>query len=186
MDGLSFTRALEIALNMEAAHRDTQQLRQSEPPVTSVSKLNVKQKSSQPARTEYYRCKGKNHSTNECYFKSTKCHKCDKFGHIQKACRASGPAAQGKRGNEMKNQQKVKGYVQVDDADDVLCVNEADGQAFKVNFAVNLKNVLIEIDTAAAVSMSEAIYAHGVIRAHTTRGQQCHAEDLYWPGYSSK
>lgn len=36
----------------------------------------------------------------------------------------------------MKNQQRVTGYVQADDADEVFCVNEA----LKVNFAENQRN----------------------------------------------
>lgn len=160
--GLTFARALEIAVNMEAAHRDTQQLRQSEPTATPVHKVNDKQKSSQPARKACYRCKGKNHGANDCYFKNTKCHNCDKVGHIQKACRASQPAAGEKRGKQMKNQQRATGYVQAEDEDpdvEVFCVNETAKQAFKVNFDVNQRNVLMEIDTGAAVSiMSEVTY----------------------------
>lgn len=32
--------------------------------------------------------KEKNHNTNKCHFKDTKCHNCGKVGHIKKACRA--------------------------------------------------------------------------------------------------
>lgn len=158
-DGLTFARVLEIALKMKAAHRDTLQLRQSEPTATSVHKVNEKQKFSQPAG---YRCKGKNHSASDCYFKTTKCHKCDKVGHIQQACRADEFATRGKRGKQVKNQQKATGYVQAEDANvdaEMFCINEMNKQAFKVNFAINQRNVLMEIDTGAADSIiSEARY----------------------------
>ncbi|XP_076840966.1 uncharacterized protein LOC143485419 [Brachyhypopomus gauderio] len=159
-DGLTFARAQEIALNMEAAHRDTRQLRQSETPsASSVHKVKEKQKPSPSAQAACYRCRGKNHSPSECYFKTAKCHKCDKFGHIQKACRGSQPAAREKKGRLNKTQRKVASYVIAEEEEEVFCVNETDKQVFKANFSVNRRNVLMEIDTGAAVSIiSEAMY----------------------------
>ena len=157
---LTFAKAQEIALNMEAAHRDTRQLRQSEAPSTSsVHNVNDKRKPSPSVQTACYRYKGKNHSPSECYFKMAKCHKCDKVGHIQKACRGSQPAAREKKGRQNKNQQRVASYVMAEEEEDVFCVNETDKQTFKANFAVNRRNVPMEIDTGAAVKIiSEAMY----------------------------
>ena len=159
-DELTFARAQEIALNMEAAHRDTRQLRQSETPSTSsVHKVNERQEPSQSAQTACYRCKGMNHSPSECYFKTAKCHKCDKVGHIKKACRGSQPAARDK-GKQNRNQQRVARYVMAEEEEEeVYCVNETGKRAFKANFAVNRRNVRMEVDTGAAVSIiSEAMY----------------------------
>lgn len=133
---MTFARAFETALNMETAHRDTQQLRKGDYNTASVHKVNQKQRHSPSAQTECYRCKGKNHSASECYFRNSKCHKCDNLGHI-KACRASGPACD-KKGAQRKSKQKVTGYVHAEETEvdmfSVFSVNDTGRQAFKINF----------------------------------------------------
>ena len=102
-DRLTFARAVELAVNMETAHRDAQQLRKCEEVTASVHKVKEKQKwGSHIKQDGCYRCKGKNHSAAECYYKHAKCHKCDKVGHIQKACRSAAPEKRGKKYSERK------------------------------------------------------------------------------------
>ncbi len=84
-EALTFARAFEVALSMETADRDTQQLRKIEDSVATVHKVNEKTTHNQ--RYECYRCKGRNHNAQECYFKNAKCHHCGNTGHIRKACR---------------------------------------------------------------------------------------------------
>lgn len=147
-DVLTFARAQEIALNMEAAHRDTQQLRQNEhTPTSSVHKVEGNRKFSPRPQTECYRCKGKNHGPSDCYFRDARCHKCDKVGHIKKACRGGQPAARGKRGRTNRKKQRVTNFVNGEEEEEVFCINRPDKQAFKANFTVNRKNVQMEIDT---------------------------------------
>lgn len=159
-DELTFARAQEIALNMEAAHRDTRQLRQNEP-TSSVHKVHETQNPSPSAQAACYRCKGTNHSPNDCYFRTAKCHKCDKVGHIQRACRGSQPAAR-KKGGQNRNLDRATNYViegEKEEEEGVFSVNETDRRAFKAKFAVNRRNIDMEIDTGAGVSIiSEALY----------------------------
>lgn len=162
-DGLTFARALEIAMNMETAHRDVQLLRKGDGASASVHKVNEKQRHSPSAHKDCYRCKGKNHGASDCYFKDSKCHKCGKVGHIQKACRAGG-SARGKGGAQKKRPQKVTtGYVHAEDAGmdmfPVLSASDTDKRPFSAGFKVNEVHVLMEIDTGAAVSIiSETEY----------------------------
>ena len=162
-DGLTFAKALELAMNMETAHRDVQQLRKGDSTTASVHKVKEKQRHYPSAQKECYRCKGKNHSASDCYFKDSKCHKCNKTGHIQKACRASWPA-QEKKGAQNKRGQKITtGYVHAEGAEvdmfPVMNADDAGRQPFSVDFEIDAVHVLMEIDTGAAVSIiPETVY----------------------------
>ena len=170
-DRLTFARAVELAVNMETAHRDTQQLRKGDDVTASVHKVKERQRRRSPSKQEAcYRCKGKNHNANDCYYKNAKCHKCERIGHIQKACR-SGPAREnkhdkkGKRGSD-RREGRMTGYVQTDKNDDddadILTVFSTSGtgrQPYKAVFDVNGKKVLMEIDTGSGMSIiSEDVY----------------------------
>ena len=76
---LSFTRAVEIAQGMEAAARDTLQLKGSEGVVHVVNR-----KLEKPS----YRCGRSNHAPASCKFREAVCHVCGKKGHIAPACRS--------------------------------------------------------------------------------------------------
>ena len=39
-----------------------------------------------PKKKKCYRCLGTDHAPTDCHFKSGKCNKCHKTGHIAKAC----------------------------------------------------------------------------------------------------
>lgn len=62
-NNLTFARAVEIAVSMETADKDTQQLRRTDESATSVHKV---QENSSP-RNKCYRCTGKSHNANECH-----------------------------------------------------------------------------------------------------------------------
>ena len=72
---LTFDKAMEIAVSMETAKKNVDELQAVPPTVHKVCSLSC------------YRC-GKNHLPDECNFKGAKCFSCGKIGHIQKACRS--------------------------------------------------------------------------------------------------
>ena len=72
---LTFDKAMEIAVSMETAKKNGDELQAMPPTVHKVCSLSC------------YRC-GKNHLPDECNLKGAKCFSCGKIGHIQKACRS--------------------------------------------------------------------------------------------------
>ena len=89
---LTFEKALDIALSVEAADSDVKQLQK--PPGTVMYQTHSNnqrpprrtQRPAIPPRLPCYRCLG-NHAPQACQFKEAECHKCKKVGHIAKACK---------------------------------------------------------------------------------------------------
>ena len=97
---LTFTRELEIALAMESAAADTAQLHTQPASSSDLHKLSNAtgrhHSHSKQSRSDHkadnsqskkpcFRC-GKGHSPNDCRYKNTTCHYCQKVGHIDSYC----------------------------------------------------------------------------------------------------
>ncbi len=121
---------------METADRETQQLRKIEDSVATVHKVNKKTTHNQ--RYECYRCKGRNHNVQECYFKNTKCHHCGKTGHIIKACRVK-DKSHVNTSHEQRNRYKNTAYMYAEELELEMfsLSSNTEKHAFQVNFAVN-------------------------------------------------
>ena len=89
---LTFTRAVEIALSMEAAMTNTKQIHSSSTPSASVQKpaevCKVKF-GSQKKEVSFrcYQCGNPDHRPSHCPFKQEKCHNCGGIGHIRPVCK---------------------------------------------------------------------------------------------------
>lgn len=153
---LTFARAFEIALSMETAEKDTQQLRGYDSRPGEVHKVDARaaRNSDQRGKT-CYRCHGKDHSPQVCHFKEAKCHNCGKIGHIKRACR-------GKTGKSKHFTVKNTKYVEAEEAElpmFSLLSDEKDKKSFTETFKVNGKEIMMEIDTGAAMSIiSEKLF----------------------------
>lgn len=146
---LTFARAFEIALSMETAEKDTQQLRGHDSHSSVVHKVEVRPFSQREKKC--YRCHGKNHSAQVCHFKDARCHNCGKIGHIKRACR--GKMEVGKR--KLYAEKNTK-YVEAEEAElpmFSLRAEENSKKSFTETFDVNGKEIMMEIDTGAAVSI---------------------------------
>ena len=89
---LTFTRAVEIALSMEAATTNTKQMHSSSTPSASVQKPAevCKVKSSSQKKEASFRCcrcGNPDHRPSHCPFKQAKCHNCGGIGHIRPVCK---------------------------------------------------------------------------------------------------
>ena len=80
---LTLTRAIEIALGMEAAEKTTKSLKEGE---TSIQQVSI----SQILRAPCSRCGKTSHGPRDCRFQNAQCYKCGKFGHIASVCRSQG------------------------------------------------------------------------------------------------
>ena len=91
-DGLTFDRALELALSVETAAANTKDLQKAIPALASAEAgVNVvktsapgKEASAQP---RCHRCQRGRHDPNQCHFKEAECFKCGQTGHIAPACK---------------------------------------------------------------------------------------------------
>lgn len=153
---LTFVKAFELAVSMETAAKDAEQLQRPDAGAEAVHKVETRPFNSTGRKC--YRCHGKNHSSEMCYFKDAKCHGCGKTGHIKTACRATTAAQPNRRRQETERNTK---YVEAEDDELPMftLASEACKQPFKTHFKVDGQDIEMEIDTGAAVSIiSEKMY----------------------------
>lgn len=72
-------KAVDIALSMEAAEKQAQELR---PAAENKPVQKLKQQ-----QWECFRCGKKGHVPDKCFYKDSKCHKCHQKGHLSRKCK---------------------------------------------------------------------------------------------------
>ena len=174
---LTLKRALEIASAMELAAKDAKVIRgtTNEPQVNKVTGSQPR-----PYATAYkqggnkkaacYRC-GNSHPFAECRYKNAVCRECGKIGHIDRVCRSKQKSVRSSEKGEpqaartsKENSRKKKSETE----QDCLTVskeysvypvgNESVG-TLKTTVKINGKELSMDIDTGAAVSLiSETVY----------------------------
>ena len=93
---LTFKRALEISQGMEMAANNAKDIQKGQAGSQSVAVHHVKRH--KPAKkVECFRCGGA-HYANDCKFKDTVCHACNKKGHLAKMCRSVKNKAKNEKG----------------------------------------------------------------------------------------
>ena len=85
---LTYSKAVEMALGMEAAAKNSQMLL-GHKAVEEVNRVNQTSEVHQSHRLRCTHCGKTNHDANRCYFKRAKCCNCGKQGHIAKICGAA-------------------------------------------------------------------------------------------------
>ena len=152
---LTFARALEISQGMEAADRNTQQLKGPEAAIQVVTRSASETDNSKLC----YRCGRSNHTSEDCRFKEVCCHNCGKKGHIAKVCRAKDSSKRSKR--SFRQQHRTK-WVQVQqdeasgDSDTslpLLRIGSRSAHPIMVDVELNDKKLTMEVDTGATVSV---------------------------------
>ena len=100
---LTFQRAHDLAVSMEVAQKDTNELARSRNVHScQASKKNYSHKHATPDEKKTHRptkcqhCGGEGHNPNRCWFKDQQCYKCGKRGHMQAVCKAKPKQKTGK------------------------------------------------------------------------------------------
>ena len=90
-----------------------------------------------------FRCGGKNHSANECFFAEKNCFKCEKKGHTSNQCKNK-KFGQKKRKESRKRVQKLS----------INMVKEVSANPVEtIKISIKNKEIEFEIDTGAAISI---------------------------------
>ena len=161
-EDLSFEKACQIAKSMEMAEKNTQESRpvsasdDSQGLVNKLETVNTKEPSC-------YRCGGK-HAAPKCKFKSAKCYKCSKVGHLASVCRSQDVESSVKT-----KQPKAKGNIHsvlesntegCDDNDEfgiysvyVVGTDNPPKKGYTVEMTTNGSPCVMEVDTAADYSI---------------------------------
>ncbi|XP_070531592.1 uncharacterized protein [Ptychodera flava] len=178
---LTFTRACQIATAMEMAERKTREFRPASSNVRgnpdkdsgTVSKLETSRVNNSKTNEQIvcYRCGG-NHAPHTCKFKTSKCYKCEKIGHIASVCRSRANTNGKHVKSHIHEKSKPKGKVQncTGNSDDennaglysLYSMNTGKPtreKGYTVEVCVNKVPCLMQIDTAADFSiMSKNVY----------------------------
>ena len=85
---LTFKKALDISLALEAATKDTKQLQAaaSATPSNQVPVHKVREGEKSSPSIKCYHCGKPNHKAPQCRYKDSICAKCKKKGHLAKVC----------------------------------------------------------------------------------------------------
>ena len=174
--GLTLDKAFEMAQGMEAAAVDVKQFHtktaNTETDGTNVRKINTNSQR-KPSQTVCYRCLGTGHSPEICPFKSSRCNKCRKLGHIARACKSessqSRPNYRGQGSRAPRRRPPNKAHMvenalgESESELDVLhihAVGVSIPKSYKVPLEINGIHVTMELDTGAGVSLvSEKTWA---------------------------
>jgi hypothetical protein len=155
---LSLSKASEIALAMETAAKDSQEL-QGKPESTKVNKLLpgknkteqvTQQKCPEKPKTPCYRCGAESHNSSECGFKNENCRKCGKSGHIQRVCRSSRADPKIKRKQNYFCEEYDDNFVASVEINKVSKLNRS---IIWVTTKIDGHAVEMELDTGSAVSV---------------------------------
>ena len=177
---LTLVTAIEIAQGMEAATKQTLELR-AVSGQSQNQEIHAVHKSVAKPKKKCYRCGRIGHLPSVCYFKDQKCRCCGKFGHIAKVCNSqeatddkqqrnysSRPRQQQQHSRHSNSQQTryVDSETPCDATQDtsqwgIFTVQSTTQPSIEVELKVNNAEVVMELDTGASLTiMSEKTLQH--------------------------
>ena len=161
---LTYAKAVEVALGMEAADKNAHQLKGNQmaikkvvPQVASRHTRGAAQGSHSGSQTKSsdnqpcYRCGSTQHQSQQCKFKGAKCHYCKKLGHIARVCRQKKASHSGQQPATSRQTHQIA--IEEDDSLPLFHVTSREHQPILVEVEVNGCNLSMEVDTGAARSI---------------------------------
>ena len=157
---IKLSKVVELALSLEAAQKNSQVLKNTDPPVNAVHALSPKQyrpsRDSQQKEKACYRCGSTSHVASTCGFRDAKCRFCGKVGHIARVCRSKlkrdSSAKPAKKTNWLESDSRSPSP----DAEVIWQLHSTKPTRmapYQVVIQVNKQPLTMEIDTGAAVSL---------------------------------
>ena len=155
---LTYSKAVEMALGMEAAAKNSQMLL-GHRAVEEVNRVHQTSEVHQGHRTRCTHCGKTNHNANRCYFKRAKCHYYEKQGHIAKICRAAPKGRlmdlpQGRSSIKTVQQEEVRDEPLDTENEYLLFKFEDKKKPYTTIVNIDGKSVSMEIDTGASISIT--------------------------------
>ena len=193
---LTLSKTLEIAKGMEAADRSAQKLKGAEGTSFRVSEVSV-------GTNSCNRCGSDCHKPKDCCFREAECRNCKKIGHLAKMYRSRGAgtphtapdksASKTSEGKRSFTQPRKNNWISARDSETVetdifpelsiLTVGDHNNKPITVQMELNGQQVLMEVDTGAAVSLmsvttQKRLFPRAKLMKSTTQLQTYSAEAL--------
>ena len=172
---LTYHKAVEVAKGMEAAEKETKAFKTSDPAIKKLSTRTLKTTAHAQTTQNCYRCGRSNHRPSECKFKDAECHACGKTGHIATACRSklSRPKKEQSRHQKAKKTHHIHDDKQsFDDSESEFKLHKLGGHSsdpIRVTLSLNGKDLEMEVDTGAALSVISEATKQAVFPSETLR-----------------
>ena len=186
IEDLTLAKAVKIAQGEEAADRNSQVLKRTEPTVNEVNEV--------ASHKACGRCGRTSHDPKDCYYRNATCYNCGKRGHIAEVCRsgkiprprqAASPRARPSPKNmreARKPQYGTKYVAAAKDDHDELSVEDNDQEflplhavggsttpPYKVPLVINDVVHTMELDTGASVTLMSETECHKLFPEATLR-----------------
>ncbi|XP_062374782.1 uncharacterized protein K02A2.6-like [Sardina pilchardus] len=171
---LTFKKALEISQAMETAAINTKDIQQAHGAAQpdAVRHVSKDEKGKSQKSIECYRCGG-THFANDCGFKDSVCHNCQKKGHIAKMCRGTknkqrknwGTSKPNRSAHRLQGDEPEEEEESSFDMFNLHVISQSRAEPIYVALKVNGTDLKMEVDTGASVSVISQHSYHNLWRA---------------------
>ena len=159
---LTLKKAFQLIQGMEAAAKNAEEM-QRENSVQQAATNVVRSADTKAKKLSCSRCLGTDHNQATCKYRTAKCNRCHKVGHLARACYRPQPRKQEHTGQQRKGnirQVTDNPCEQVADIVTIHTVTKGLPDSYKVTMEVNKQPIKMELDTGAIVSLvSEVTWA---------------------------